>query len=434
MDDKAESRDGRDRGDGAARARVNPKSPRQALTPEPAPAPPRSQRVRNPLVVALNALISLVMIVIIAGAGVLYWGKGEFDRPGPLTAEKTLLIPPKSGLQAIADTLEREGVIDDRYVFVGGVALYRRSGELKAGEYAFAPGLSMREVMDLLVSGKSILHQITIPEGLTSRQIVDRIKADPTLVGEIDALPAEGSLLPETYSFTRGTTRAQIVEQMKTAHDRALAAIWKTRDTTLPIRDERQFVTLASIVEKETGKADERPRVAAVFVNRLRKGMRLQSDPTIIYGIVGGQGTLGRAITRADIEAETPYNTYRFAGLPPGPIANPGRAALEAVAQPSETDDLYFVADGTGGHVFASTLAAHNRNVAKWRAVEKARAAAGASTVDERDPDAVDAPADAGEAAPDAAGATEGDPLDLRDGAAPRDPDAPVLPTPKPAG
>jgi len=196
MDDKAESRESRDRGDGAQRSRVNPKSPRQALTPEPAPAPPRSLRVRNPLVVALNALISLVMIAIIAGAGVLYWGKGEFDRPGPLAAEKTLLIPPKSGLQAIADTLEREGVIDDRYVFVGGVALYRRSGELKAGEYAFAPGLSMREVMDLLVSGKSILHQITIPEGLTSRQIVDRIKADTTLVGEIDALPAEGSLLP----------------------------------------------------------------------------------------------------------------------------------------------------------------------------------------------------------------------------------------------
>ncbi len=420
------------------RTRVNPKSPREAITPELAPAPPRSRRVRNPLVVALNALITLMVIGVIAVAGVLYWGKSQFDEPGPLQAQKVLLIPPNSRLQGIADALEREGIIDDRYVFLGGVTAYRQSGALKAGEYSFEPKMSMRQVMDLLVSGKSILHAITIPEGLTSKQVVDRLKADNTLTGDIDRIPDEGSLLPETYKFTRGTTRAQIIEQMTEAHDKALAAIWRTRRADLPIKSQREFVTLASIVEKETGKADERPRVAAVFVNRLRKGMRLQSDPTIIYGIVGGQGTLGRSITRSDIDAETPYNTYRIGGLPPGPIANPGRAALEAVAQPSATGDLYFVADGTGGHVFADTLAEHNRNVAKWRTVEKVRAAAGAASVDEKSTDAIDATTNAVEdpgagALPEgvtAPGADGG--LDLLDGAAPRDPDQPVLPAPRP--
>lgn len=414
------------------RTRVNPKSPREAITPEPAPAPPRSRRARSPLVVALNALITLLVFGVIGVAGLLYWGKHEFDRPGPLDGDKIILIPSNSRLQAIADTLEREGVIDDHLVFLGGVTVYRKTGSLKAGEYAFEPHMSMRAVMDLLVSGKSILHAITIPEGLTSQQIVERVKADDTLVGEVDAIPEEGSLLPETYKFTRGTSRTQILDQMKNAHERALAAIWKNRRPDLPVKSQKELVTLASIVEKETGKADERPRVAAVFINRLKKGMRLQSDPTIIYGIVGGAGTLGRPIRRSDIDAETPYNTYRFAGLPPGPIANPGRAALEAAAQPSQTDDLYFVADGSGGHVFSSTLAEHNRNVAKWRAVEQQRAAAGDVPVDRIDPDLADAPDSA--AAPDAGAAAGADgSLDLRDGAPPRDPNAPVLPTPRPA-
>lgn len=421
------------------RSRLNPKSPREAITPEPAPAPPRSRRARNPLVVALNALITLMVIGVIAVAGVLYWGKSEFDRPGPLAETKVLLIPPNSRAQGIADALEREGIIEDRYVFLGGVTAYRQTGALKAGEFSFDPGMSMRQVMDLLVSGKSILHSITVPEGLTSKQIVDRLKNDDTLTGDIDAIPEEGSLLPETYKFTRGTTRAQIIDQMRDAHDKALAAIWRTRRADLPIKNQREFVTLASIVEKETGKADERPRVAAVFVNRLRKNMRLQSDPTIIYGIVGGQGTLGRSITRSDIDAETPYNTYRINGLPPGPIANPGRAALEAVAQPSATGDLYFVADGTGGHIFADTLAEHNRNVAKWRVIEKTRAAAGAVSVDQKNTDALDATTNAAEstgadlpAPSDAPANADPGSLDLLDGAAPRNPNDPVLPAPRP--
>jgi UPF0755 protein len=419
-----------------ARARLNPKSPREAITPEPAPAPPRSKRARNPFVVALNALITLLMIAAITVGAVLYWGKARFDEPGPLAEEKVILIPPASGLQSIADSLERQGVIADRYVFMGGVSAYRQSGRLKAGEYAFEPGISMRGVMDLLVSGKAILHSITIPEGLTSTQIVARLKADPILTGEIDEVPAEGSLLPETYKFSRGTTRAQILEQMKAAHERALAAVWKSRSPDLPVKTPDELVTLASIVEKETGRADERPRVAAVFVNRLEKGMRLQSDPTIIYGIVGGQGTLGRPIRRSDIDTKTPYNTYHVKGLPPGPIANPGRAALEAVATPSETNDLYFVADGTGGHVFAASLEDHNRNVSKWRQIERQRAAEGNIPADEKAPDAID---EAPEAAPaeDAAAAAApaaGGELDVMDGAPRRDPGAPVLPAPKPAG
>ncbi|WP_181705642.1 endolytic transglycosylase MltG [Chthonobacter rhizosphaerae] len=405
-------------------SRINPKSPREAITPELAPAPPlRSERVRNPLVVALNALLTILVLAALGIGGVLYWGKSEFDAKGPLTTEKAVLVPSGSGLQAIADTLEREGVIADRYVFMGGITAYRQTARLKAGEYAFAPGVSMREVMDLLVSGKAILHTVTVPEGLTSRQIVNRLREHPMLTGEVDEIPAEGTLLPETYKFSRGTTRKQILAQMQAAHERAVRDIWANRNKDIPIETPQQLVTLASIVEKETGRADERPRVASVFINRLRSNMRLQSDPTIIYGIVGGEGTLGRPIRRSDIDARTAYNTYQINGLPPGPIANPGRAALEAVATPSTTKDLYFVADGTGGHVFAGSLAEHNRNVAAWRAIERQRAATGA--VDQREPDAT-APTEA------AVEEAEGDPLDLLEGAPKRDPGTPVLPTPRP--
>lgn len=417
-----------DRADDATRARINPKSPREAITPEPAPPPPRSARVRNPLVVALNALITLLFLAVLGAGAVLYWGKARFDEPGPLAAEKVVLIPQDSGLARIADLLDAEGVIADRYVFMGGVSAYRESRRLKAGEYAFPPRVSMRAVMDLLVSGKAIMHSITLAEGLTSKQIVDRIRANDMLVGDVKAVPPEGTLLPETYKFTRGTTRQQIIDQMAAAQARVLEDVWRTRKPDLPVKTPQELVTLASIVEKETGKADERPRVASVFVNRLNRGMRLQSDPTIIYGIAGGEGTLGRPIRRSDIDTETPYNTYRIDGLPPGPIANPGRASLEAVASPSRTGDLYFVADGTGGHVFAASLEEHNRNVANWRQIERQRAAEGTLAADQAEPDAIEG----GEAAP--AAAAGGDPLDLLEGRAPRDPETQILPPPKPAG
>ena len=231
----------------------------------------------------------------------------------------------------------------------------------------------MLEVMETIRSGKGILYKVTIPEGLTSVQIVQRLKENQVLTGDVPPeIPAEGSLLPDTYPFQRGSTRADVLAQMMRAQEEIVARTWEKRIDGLPIKTPQELVILASIVEKETGKADERPRVASVFINRLNQGIRLQSDPTILYGLFGGQGRpADRAILRSDIDRPTPYNTYQIDGLPPGPIGNPGRAALEAVANPSRTNDIYFVADGSGGHVFAQTLEEHNENVKRWRIIEK---------------------------------------------------------------
>ena len=357
---------------------INPKSPRQAIQPETgAPPPKRSRYARHPLIVVLNFFMMISVLVVIGlGAG-LYFGRLAFNSKGPLQQTKTVLITPGASLDSIAGRLERQNVISQKLVFWAGVRLNKAEAKLRAGEYLFEPGVSMREVMNALVSGKSILHAVTIPEGMTSELAVARLLSDEVLTGSIAEVPPEGSLLPETYKFTRGMTRQQIIEEMKRAQSRALQEIWERRVPGLPIGTPEEMVTLASIVEKETGKADERPRVAAVFINRLRQDMRLQSDPTIIYGLFGGKGKPSdRPIYRSDIDRVTPYNTYQIDGLPPGPIANPGRAALEAVANPSRTNDLFFVADGTGGHVFAETLEDHNRNVARWRQIEKARKAA----------------------------------------------------------
>jgi UPF0755 protein len=247
--------------------------------------------------------------------------------------------------------------------------------KLKAGEYLFHQHASLRDVIDVVVNGRQILHAITIPEGLTSEQIVQRLKDSDFLAGDVRDPPKEGTLLPETYKVARGWSRSDLVRKMQDDQKRLVEQVWARRAADLPFRTPYELVTLASIVEKETGKADERPHVASVFVNRLHKRMRLQSDPTIVYGLVGGKGTLGRGILRSEVDKPTPYNTYTIDGLPPGPIANPGRAALEAVANPSRTSDLYFVADGTGGHVFAETLAQHSANVARWRQIEKDKAA-----------------------------------------------------------
>ena len=243
---------------------------------------------------------------------------------------------------------------------------------LKAGEYELPPGASIMDIVRLLKEGKALLRFVTIPEGLTTAMIFRRLEAEELLTGEISFEVREGDLLPETYSFQRGDTRDSVLKRMKDAHDDVLAALWEGRHADLPIKTADEAVILASIVEKETGIADERPRVAAVFVNRLRRGMRLQSDPTIIYGLTGGE-PLGRGIRRSELRKETPYNTYIIRGLPPTPIANPGRDALAAVLNPVETNELYFVADGTGGHAFATSLAEHNRNVAKWRQIERTR-------------------------------------------------------------
>lgn len=346
--------------------RYNPRSARQALTPERLPPPP-SRRARHPIVIVGNAIFTILLLLAVMAGGGIYYGSTKFNAPGPLDRERTVNIPPRTGLRDMADLLKREGVIDQQFLFVAGAIFLGAADKLKAGEYVFEKNASMDDVLQTVIDGKSIQHQVTIAEGLTSQQILQRLNEAEVLTGPIQTVPTEGSLLPETYRVTRSTTREQLIARMAAAHKRLVQEIWERRAPDLPIKTIEQFITLASIVEKETAIASERTRVASVFMNRLNRNMRLQSDPTIIYGLVGGKGALGRSLTRADVEQATPYNTYTITGLPPGPIANPGRASLEAVANPSRTKDLYFVADGSGGHVFAETYEQHLKNVARWR-------------------------------------------------------------------
>jgi UPF0755 protein len=348
-----------------------PRSPRAALEPEKVPLPRRhSRRVRHPLIVVGNAIFTVLVVVSIAVGAGLFLGKERFEALGPLSDDKIVNIPRGLGIRDIADLLQREGVIDQPYVFMGSVIALKARGELKYGEYQFSKRSSVADVVDTIVEGRVVQHAFTVPEGLTSEQIVARLLEADVVTGQIKEIPREGTLLPETYKFTRGMTREQIIQRMQQAHRRVLQEVWEHRTQDLPIKTPEQLVTLASIVEKETGRPDERTRVAAVFVNRLKSRMRLQSDPTIIYGLTGGKGPLGRPILKSEIEQPTPYNTYVVDGLPPGPIANPGRASLEAAANPARTKALYFVADGTGGHVFSDNYAEHQKNVARLRGIE----------------------------------------------------------------
>jgi UPF0755 protein len=357
-------------GNGNGGNRINPRSPRTAIEPDTVELPSRrSSGARHPLVVIGNAVISIFVLLAVVSGVLLVVGKQRFEQPGPL-ARDTVVNIPKGGVRDIADVLQRQGVIDQPYVFMGGVVVLKASQDLKAGEYQFKAHASLRDVVATMVEGKVIEHQVSIPEGLTSEQIVSRLTDDNVLVGDVRQIPREGSLLPDTYDFTRGVTREQLLQRMQQAQQRLVKEIWDHRSPDLPLKSPDQLIVLASIIEKETGKADERTRVAAVFVNRLKQNMKLQSDPTIIYGLVGGKGTLGRPISKTEIEQPTPYNTYVIAGLPPGPISNPGRASLEAAANPARTRELYFVADGTGGHAFAETYEQHQKNVARLRAME----------------------------------------------------------------
>jgi UPF0755 protein len=352
---------------------ISPRSPRAALEPEQVPPPPkRSDRARNPLVIAGNAIITIILVAMIGTGGVYVYGKQKIEAPGPLQEDKVVNIPARAGMTDIADILQREGVIDNnRWAFIGSVFALKARADLKPGEYSFQRNASLRDVIGTIVEGKVVQHSVTIPEGLTSEQIVARLTENDIFSGPIREVPREGTLLPETYKFPRGTTRDQVIQRMQQSQKRVLTEIWERRNADVPVKTPEQLVTLASIVEKETGKADERSRVAAVFVNRLRQKMKLQSDPTIIYGLVGGKGTLGRPIKRSEIQQPSPYNTYIVDGLPPGPIANPGRASLEATANPARTRDLFFVADGSGGHAFTETYDQHQKNVAKLRTMEK---------------------------------------------------------------
>jgi UPF0755 protein len=357
---------------GKANKHLTPRSPRTALEPDTVEMPPsrRSKRARHPFVVIGNAIITLFILAAVVAAFALVFGKQRFDAPGPLAEDRVVNIPRGSGIRDISDVLMREGVIDQPWVFLGGVLALKARDDLKAGEYQFKAHASLRDVVATIVEGRVVAHQLTLPEGLTSEQIVARLLDDDTLSGNIKEIPREGSLLPDTYNFNRGVTREQMIQRMQQAQQRVLKEVWDRHSPDLPIKTPEQLVVLASLVEKETGKPEERTRVAAVFVNRLKQKMRLQSDPTIIYGLVGGKGTLGRPIMKSEIEQPTPYNTYQIDGLPPGPIANPGRASLEAAANPARTRELYFVADGAGGHAFAETYEQHQKNVARLRAME----------------------------------------------------------------
>ena len=355
--------------------RISPRSPRAALEPDHVPLPTRSsrpsRRARNPLVIVGNAIFTLLLLVLIVGGAAAVIGKTRFEAPGPLAEDKMVVIPPRSGMMDIADLLKREGVIDEhRLIFVGGVLALKARSELKAGEYLFPKNASVRDVVETIVDGKVVQHQLTVPEGLTSEQIIARLLESDILSGNIKEVPREGSLLPDGYHFNRSFTREQLLQRMRQAQDRLVREVWERRNPDLPLKTPDQLVILASIIEKETGKPEERTRVAAVFANRLKQKMKLQSDPTIVYGLVFGKGSLGRPLSKADIAQPTPYNTYVIDGLPPGPIANPGRASIEAAANPARTKELFFVADGTGGHAFAETYDQHLKNVARLRAIE----------------------------------------------------------------
>ena len=322
-----------------------------------------------------RSLFSLLLTLGLAGiaavvALVAVWS--QISTSGPLREAREVLIPAGVSTRAIAARLEHEGIVSSAQLVLAAVLIDRAMGRkapLKAGEFAIPARASIRQVLDILRSGKAIIHKVTIPEGFSTIQVIERLRKHPDLQGQITNIPPEGSLLPETYVFQRGTTRDEILARMQKAQKELLDELWPRRAADLPFKTRREAIILASIVEKETGVAAERPRVAAVFINRLKRHIRLQSDPTIIYGITRGK-PLGRPIRKSDIAARTPWNTYQMDGLPRTPIANPGRASIAAVLNPAQTDDIYFVADGTGGHVFANTLEAHNKNVRKWRALK----------------------------------------------------------------
>ncbi len=327
---------------------------------------------RRVLAGVTGALAALAFIVLLS----VGWAAWTYNGAGPKSPDgKPVVVVLRSGagVREIAADLTRAHVVRSSAVFSAAAQLTGAARRLKAGEYEFSSGASMSAVLSKIRKGEVVRHFVTVPEGLTSEMVVEILMAQPLLSGAAP-VPPEGAILPETYEFQRGEDRGALLGRMMAARDTLLAQLWAQRAPNLPLHSPQEAVTLASIVEKETGKADERPRIARVFVNRLNIGMKLQSDPTIIYGISHGR-PLGRGIRISELLSPTPSNTYVIPGLPPTPICNPGRAALAAVMAPPPGEELFFVADGTGGHAFAKTEAGHAANVVRWRAVEKADAA-----------------------------------------------------------
>lgn len=324
-----------------------------------------------------NFLLSVFSVGALGISALAFYATHEFLSPGPLLETKTLVIPKGTGVLEMARELKREGVISDEYIFAAYSRLTQSYKRLQAGEYEFPSHIPMTVVMSKIASGDIIQRSFTIPEGKTSFEIVQILKAAEHLTGDVAQTPAEGSMLPDTYFYQTSETRESKIKLMQERMTKTVDELWAGREADLPIKTPQEALILASIVEKETGVASERKRVAGVFVNRLRIGMPLQSDPTVIYGITKGenknegQGPLGRRLLTTDLQTPTPYNTYTAPGLPQGPIGNPGRASIDAVLHPEKNNFLFFVADGKGGHVFAATLDEHNQNVANWRQIRK---------------------------------------------------------------
>jgi UPF0755 protein len=318
-------------------------------------------------------ILGFCFVVGVGSAGTGFWVYGGFTRPGPLQHDTILIVRPGTGIHIIAKELASRGIISKAFIFRVGVKFFSEQEVMKAGQYLFTAHLSSRDVVKLLQTGKTVVHRITFAEGLTSTEIAAQLALTEGLTGDLSLPIAEGSLLPETYHFSYADPRSGLIKRMRKGLSKLMMGLWPYRDANLPFKSQREALILASIVEKETGKPSERAHIAGVFINRLRKKMRLQSDPTVVYGITKGKGPLGRSLRRSELRLKTAYNTYTNYGLPPTPIANAGRKSIEAVLHPMKTNDFYFVADGTGGHLFSRTLKQHNRNVSKWRKIEKLR-------------------------------------------------------------
>ncbi|KIC49112.1 endolytic transglycosylase MltG [Tateyamaria sp. ANG-S1] len=378
--------------------------------------------------IASNALTFLIVALFVLG-GLILWGRGQYEGAGPLTEAICVQVDRGSNFRRVSRDLEEQGAVAHGWIFRTGADYAGKTGELKAGSFLVEPGASMEEIVDVVTRGgastcgtevvyrigvnrlsaqvreldpttnrfveraqfepgeeeapeaytevraeQDTRYRIALAEGVTSWQVVDALRNMDVLDGEVDDIPPEGALAPDSYEVRSGDDRSGVLAQMAEQQELWVSAAWEARDPGLPLQSPEELLTLASIIEKETGVAEERGQVASVFVNRLNRGMRLQTDPTVIYGITKGQGVLGRGLRRSELRAATPWNTYVIQGLPPTPIANPGRASLMAAAQPDETPYVFFVADGTGGHAFAETLDEHNRNVARWREIEAERA------------------------------------------------------------
>ena len=317
----------------------------------------------------MKLLRNLLIIFCVGSVLVFFQLKKRVSENGPLSESVSVDIEKGSSSQRVADILLQQNVVDSALLFRLLIRFEQAGGKIKAGEYLFEPHISMLEVLDKLVKGDVVYHKLTIPEGYTVGQVLFLLAKEPYLDGEIDYIPDEGSLLPETYTFTKGEKRSVIVQKAMSSMQKKLQEIWNERDEALPYKSVKDLLVMASIIEKETGVGDERAKVSSVFINRLKKGMLLQTDPTVIYALTRGKEDLSRSLTRGDLQIDSPYNTYRYVGLPPTPICNPGEAAIWAAAHPEMTDYFYFVANGSGGHNFAKTLSEHNRNVAEWKNV-----------------------------------------------------------------